>query len=347
MSRPPPSPAKPLNRAGLAVDAYKGAKSTLCPGCGHDAITASLVKVLWESGIEPWRLAKMSGIGCSSKTPAYFSAGSWAFNACHGRMPPVATGAVIANRTLIPLGVSGDGDTASIGLAHFAHAIRRNVPLCYVVENNGVYGLTKGQFSATADRGSRLRSGEENPFAPVDPCTMALELGCGFVARSFAADKRQLESILRAALAYRGTSVVDVISPCVTFNNHEGSNRSYDWGRANEKPVVEVGFVPSWEVAEVEIPEGESRAVDLPDGSRVTIRKLEAGFDTADAEGAWTRLRRAREAGEFLTGIFHLRTGLPAFDETCGLVEEPLASLPESRLRLSREALAEVMESLR
>jgi 2-oxoglutarate ferredoxin oxidoreductase subunit beta len=335
-----------VNRIGLASDAYKGAKSTLCPGCGHDAITASLVKVLWESGIEPHRLAKMSGIGCSSKTPAYFSGASWAVNSCHGRMPTLATGAVVANRGLLALGVSGDGDTASIGLGHFSHAIRRNVPLCYVVENNGVYGLTKGQFSATAGRGAKLRSGDVNPFEPVDCCTLAMELGCGFVARAFAADKKQLESILRAALAWRGTAVVDVMSPCVTFNNHDGSTMSYDYGRANEKPVVEVGFVPAWETKDVELPEGEARTVDLPDGSRVILRKLEAGFDTSDAPAAWRRIREARAKGEFLTGIFHIKPGRPAFDESLELVEEPLAFLPAERLRPPPEALDEVMRSL-
>ena len=343
---PAPTPAVKTNRLGLPLEAYKGAKSTLCMGCGHDAITASLVRVLWECGVEPSRIAKMSGIGCSSKTPAYFSGGSWAVNSCHGRMPPVATGAVVANRSLLPLGVSGDGDTASIGLGHFSHAIRRNVPLCYVVENNGVYGLTKGQFSATADLGSRLKTGEENRSEPVDVCTLALELGCGFVARSFAADKRQLEAILKAALSYRGTSVVDVVSPCVTFNNHEGSTKSYDWGRENEKAIVEVGFVPAWETAEVEIPEGEARTVELPDGSRIRLRKLEAGFDTSDPTVAWRRLREARAKGEFLTGLLHLQPGRPAFDEALGLVDEPLAFLPESRLRPPREALDEVMRSL-
>ena len=343
---PPPRPGPARNRLGLAQDSYRGAKTTLCQGCGHDAITASLVRVLWEAGVEPERLAKMSGIGCSSKTPAYFSGGSWAVNACHGRMPPVATGAAVANRGLLPLGVSGDGDTASIGLGHFAHAIRRNVPLIYVIENNGVYGLTKGQFSATADRGSRLKSGEENRAEAVDCCTLALELGCGFVARSFAADKRQLESILKAALAWPGTAVVDVISPCVTFNNHDGSTKSYDWGRENELPVVEVGWVPPWETVEVEIPEGEARSVDMPDGSRVVLRKLEADFDTADADLARRRLRAAREKGEFLTGLFHLRPGRPTFVEGLGLVPEPLSSLPEARLRPPRAALDEAMRDL-
>ncbi|MCK6480449.1 MAG: 2-oxoacid:ferredoxin oxidoreductase subunit beta [Planctomycetaceae bacterium] len=335
-----------VNRIGLPQDAYKGGKSTLCPGCGHDAVTASLIRVLFESGVEPWRLAKMSGIGCSSKTPGYFSSGSWAFNACHGRMPPVATGAVVANRTLLPLGVSGDGDTASIGLGHFVHALRRNVPLCYVVENNGVYGLTKGQFSATADRGAKLRGGEENTFEPVDVCTLALELGCGFVARSFAADKRQLETLLKAALSFPGTSVLDVVSPCVTFNDHEGSTRSYAWGREREHPVVEVGFVPHWEAPEVEIPAGEVREVPLPDGSLVRIRKVEEGFDTADAAGAWRRLREARARGEFLTGLFHLATGRPTFVEGLDLVEEPLALLPEGRLRPPRSALEDALDGL-
>ena len=347
---PPPTPAPPakaLNHRGLPMDSYKGGKSTLCQGCGHDAITASIVKVLWESGVEPHLVAKMSGIGCSSKTTAYFSGGSWAVNAVHGRMPSVATGALVANRSLLPIGVSGDGDTASIGMGQFVHALRRNVPLLYIVENNGVYGLTKGQFSATADIGSRLKSGDVNPYEAIDLCTLAIELGCGFVARGFAADKRQLDGLLHAALAYRGTAVVDVVSPCVTFNNHEGSTRSYDWGREREKPVVEVGFVPAWEIPEVDIPEGEARSVDMPDGSRVVIRKLEPGFDTSDPAAAWMRLREARTKREFLTGLFHLRTGHPTLDETLDLVDEPLVSLPPERLRPSKAALDEVMESLK
>jgi len=344
----PPAPAaKPQNRIGLVQDAYKGLESTLCNGCGHDAITASLVRTLWEMDVEPHRVAKMSGIGCSSKTTAYFLNGAWGFNAVHGRMPSVATGALLANRTLLPVGVSGDGDTASIGMGQFVHLIRRNVPIVYVIENNGVYGLTKGQFSATADRGSKSKWGVVNEMEPIDCCGLAIELGCGFVARSFAADKKQLESVLKAALAYRGTAVVDVVSPCVTFNNHPGSTKSYDWGREHEKHIHEVGFVPHWQQVEVDVPDGESRSIEMPDGSRIVLRKVDRDFDPTVAMEAVRLLRESRGRGEFLTGIFHLRTGQPTFDQQLGLVEEPLATLPEARVRPPRAVLEAVMHSLK
>jgi 2-oxoglutarate ferredoxin oxidoreductase subunit beta len=348
-SSPAPAPAAPVrakNRLGLAQDVYKGAESTLCNGCGHDAITASLLKTLWEMGVEPHRIAKMSGIGCSSKTTAYFVGSAWGFNAVHGRMPSVATGALLANRTLIPVGVSGDGDTASIGLGQFAHLIRRNLPILYVIENNGVYGLTKGQFSATADRGSKSKWGLENEMEPIDCCGLAVELGCGFVARSFAADKKQLEQVLRAAIAYRGTALVDVISPCVTFNNHPGSTKSYDWGREHATHIHEVGFVAPWEQPPVEVPEGEARTVPMPGGGSVILRKVGADFDPTDAHAASRLLRESREKGEFLTGIFHLRSGEATFDEQLHLVDAPLATLPQSVTRPGREVLEALMKGL-
>ena len=242
--------APKTNRLGLTVKDYKGGVSTLCKGCGHDVITNTIISAFYEMGVEPHMVAKLSGIGCSSKTPAYFLDQAWGFNAVHGRMPAVATGAAVANRKLVNIGISGDGDTASIGMGQFVHLMRRNVPLIYIVENNGVYGLTKGQFSATADEGSTLKNGTECDLPAIDLCTMAIELGCGFVARSFSADRKQLLQILKAAIAFGGTCMLDVMSPCVTFNNHEGSTKSYDWGRDHEGPVHEVGFVPNWGRAE-------------------------------------------------------------------------------------------------
>jgi len=329
------------------MEVYKGLESTLCNGCGHDAITSSIVRVLWEMGVEPHRVAKMSGIGCSSKTTAYFLSSSWGFNAVHGRMPSVATGALLANRNLLPVGVSGDGDTASIGMGQFVHMLRRNIPILYIIENNGVYGLTKGQFSATADRGSKSKGGAVNDMEPVDCCSLAIELGCGFVARSFAADKKQLEQVLKAGIAYRGTAIVDVVSPCVTFNNHPGSTKSYDWGRAHEMPLQELGFVPFWETKEVEVPAGQSRIVELPDGSRIVLRTVGPDLDVADPDQALKLLRRSREKGEFLTGLFHVGKTVPPFDDQLRLVDEPLASLPESRLRPPPEALKAILDELR
>ncbi len=341
-----PRPAA-VNRLGLPLTPYKGLDSTLCNGCGHDAITGSIIRCLWEMDVPPHLLAKMSGIGCSSKTTAYFGNDSWGFNAVHGRMPSVATGALLANRLLRPVGVSGDGDTASIGMGQFIHAIRRNLPIVYIIENNGVYGLTKGQFSATADRGSKAKGGVVNEMEPVDCCSLAIELGCGFVARTFAADKKQLDQILKAALAWTGTAIVDVVSPCVTFNNHPGSTKSYDYGREHEQPIHEVGFVPHWQPADVDVPEGSVQSVAMPDGSTIRLRKLEREFDPTDAMEAVRVLHRAHAAGEFLTGIFHVRREPePAFDDQLNLVEVPLATLPQEVVRPPRAALDEVMREL-
>src|SRR5881394_1352901 len=235
----PPAPPKNVNRFGLSIADYKGADSTLCAGCGHDAITAQIIKAFYEYGVEPHRVAKMSGIGCSSKTPAYFLSQSHGFNGVHGRMPALATGVMLANQTLISIGVSGDGDTASIGMGQFVHLLRRNIPMIYIVENNGVYGLTKGQFSATADLGSKKKDGLINELPPIDLCGLAIELGCGFVARSFAGDPKQLVALLKAAASHKGTAVLDVISPCVTFNNHEGSTKSYKYAKEQEVQLHE------------------------------------------------------------------------------------------------------------
>jgi 2-oxoglutarate ferredoxin oxidoreductase subunit beta len=336
-----------VNRIGLTAADYKGSKSTLCPGCGHDAITNSIVTAAFELGLEPHRLAKLSGIGCSSKTPAYFMSRSFAFNAVHGRMPSIATGVHIANRTLQILGISGDGDTASIGIGQFVHLIRRNVPVAYLIENNGVYGLTKGQFSATADVGTKAKSGRINELMPIDLCAVAIELGCGFVARSFSGDPKQLRPILKAALSHRGTAVVDILSPCVTFNNHEGSTKSYDNVKEHDAPLHDVNYIPAHDQITVDYEPGETREVRLFDGSRVMLKKLEADYDPHDGMRAMTTLRRARDEGKFVTGILYLNADKPAFDQEVGMVDEPLSSLPLERVRPPREALAEILAGLR
>jgi len=341
------SSAPKVNPLGLAKKDYDGVASTLCNGCGHDAITAALIQALWEDGMNPYKVAKMSGIGCSSKTTAYFLNKAWGFNAVHGRMPSVATGALVANRTLIGVGVSGDGDTASIGIGQFVHAVRRNVPLTYVVENNGVYGLTKGQFSATSERGAKSKYGDVNPSEGIDLCSLALELGASFVARSFSADKKQLVPLLKAALKHNGTAIVDVVSPCVTFNNHPESTRSYDWGREHEQAINEVGYVNPWETPEVDVPAGEAVKVAMPDGGHIVIRKLERDFDPRDKKAAAKLLAEAREKGEFLTGLFYVATGVPSLVDSLNLPQTPLALLPQSEVRPGREVLDAVMESFR
>jgi len=334
------------NRIGLTVADYRGAKSTLCPGCGHDAITGSIIQATFEAGLEPHRVAKLSGIGCSSKTPAYFLSRSHGFNAVHGRMPSIATGVSVANRSLTLLGVSGDGDTASIGLGQFLHLVRRNVPLLYIVENNGVYGLTKGQFSATADVGSKAKSGRVNELMPIDVCALAIELGCGFVARSFSGDPKQLRPILKAALSHRGTAVVDVISPCVTFNNHEGSTRSYLNVKEHDAPLHDITYIPRYENIEVDYEPGESREVTLHDGSRITLKKLGEDYDPGDALHALETIHHGRQEDKFVTGLLYADPEKEPFEEDLRLVDAPLASLPLDRVRPPREVLDEVMSAL-
>src|SRR5213082_2060716 len=246
------TPGPKTNRIGLAVMDYKGGRTTLCAGCGHNAISERIIDAMFEMGVQPERLAKFSGIGCSSKSPAYFLSRSHSFNSVHGRMPSVATGALLANRSLMGIGVSGDGDTASIGMGQFVHLMRRNLPIIYIIEDNGVYGLTKGQFSATADLGSKLKTGVINDLPPVDTCAMAITLGATFVGRSFSGDKRQLHAVLKAAIAHRGTSMLDVVSPCVTFNDHEGSTKSYKYMKDHEEPLQDINFVPVFEEINVE-----------------------------------------------------------------------------------------------
>jgi 2-oxoglutarate ferredoxin oxidoreductase subunit beta len=338
--------APPTNRIGLTLADYKGAPSTLCDGCGHDAITAQIIKAFYELGTEPHMVAKLSGIGCSSKTPAYFLNRSHGFNSVHGRMPSVATGVSMANHTLTMIGVSGDGDTASIGLGQFCHLIRRNVPMIYIVENNGVYGLTKGQFSATADLGSKAKSGVLNELPPIDLCGLAIELGCSFVGRSFAGDPKQLVALLKAAGSHRGTCVIDVISPCVTFNNHEGSTKSYKYAKEMETPLHELGFVPFFEQISVDYEPGSVQEVEMHDGSKIRLKKTERDYDPTDEINAMVTIKKAHANKEFLTGLLYINENKEDFTTIMNVGEAPLATLPESVTRPAKSVLDEVMAQL-
>jgi 2-oxoglutarate ferredoxin oxidoreductase subunit beta len=339
--------APPSNRIGLTVKEYGGLKSTLCVGCGHDVITRQITQALYEMGVDPRMVGKMSGIGCSSKTTAYFADRGHGFNAVHGRMPAVATGAALVNPQLLYIGVSGDGDTASIGAGQFVHLLRRNVPMVYIVENNGVYGLTKGQFSATADLGSQLKTGVVNDLPAIDLCALAIELGCGYVARSFSGDMKQLVALIKGAIAHRGTALLDVISPCVTFNNHETSTKSYKWAKDHEEPIQEIGFVPYFDEIKVDYDPGTTQDVRLHDGSHIRLKKLRANYDATDKGAAFGLLHEARQKNEFLTGLMYVEPTKKDFLSLLGLPDEPLATLPMERVRPPREALTAMMDELR
>ncbi len=343
---PPITPQK-LNRVGLEVAAYKGNRTTLCAGCGHNAITERIIEAFYEMGVQPHRVVKMSGIGCSSKSPAYFLSRSHGFNAVHGRVPSVTTGAVLANRDLVALGVSGDGDTASIGIGQFVHLMRRNLPVIYIIEDNGVYGLTKGQFSATADVGSKLKTGVINDLPAIDTCALAIQLGATYVARSFSGDKKQLLALLEGAIAHRGTVMLDVISPCVTFNDHEGSTKSYSYVKDHDEPLADVSFVPFFEDINVDYDPGTTTDITLHDGSHMLLRKLSIDYDPTDKVGALRALIEAHHKGEVVTGLFYVDTERESFIDLLNLVDEPLATLPESRVRPSKSVLDELMEGLR
>ncbi len=340
-------PPKKVNRLGLEVLVYKGSKTTLCAGCGHNAISERIIECFYELGVDPMNVAKFSGIGCSSKSPAYFLGQSHGFNGVHGRMPAIATGAILANRNLFALGVTGDGDTASIGIGQFMHLVRRNVPMIYVIEDNGVYGLTKGQFSATADVGSTLKTGTVNHLPPFDCCALALKWGATFVARSFSGDKKQLQAILKTAIAHRGLSVVDVISPCVTFNDHDGSTKSYSYLKDHEEALHELDFVPFFDDISVEIPEGDIRDVRMHDGSLLRIRKLGRDFDPTTKLAALSALEEAEAKGEVLTGVLYVQPEKPTFIDMLEMDDAPLATLPQSKTRPSKTALDQIMEELR
>jgi 2-oxoglutarate ferredoxin oxidoreductase subunit beta len=342
-----PEPGKKTNRIGLELQPYRGGKTTLCAGCGHNAISERIIDAFFEMGIDPRQVIKLSGIGCSSKSPAYFLGASHGFNTVHGRMPSVGTGALLANRTLRAIGVSGDGDTGAIGIGQFVHLMRRNVPIIYIIEDNGCYGLTKGQFSPTADLGSTLKTGVVNDLTPIDTCALAIELGASFVARSFSGDKRQLLSILKASLSHRGTALIDVISPCVTFNDHEGSTKSYAYAKDHDEPLGEVSFVPFFEDISVDYEPGTTTEVRMHDGSRLYLKKMAEDYDPTDSLNAIRMIKETARRGEFATGILYIESDKPDFLSLLNVVDEPLATLPLERVRPGREALEEIMESLR
>src|ERR1700678_4651213 len=308
-----PKPAVKTNRIGLQVLDYRGGKTTLCAGCGHNVISERIIDAFYEMGVKPERLMKLSGIGCSSKSPAYFMSRSHSFNSVHGRMPSVATGALLANRTMKALGVSGDGDTASIGIGQFVHMMRRNLPIIYIIEDNGVYGLTKGQFSATADLGSTLKTGVINDLPPIDTCALAIMLGATFVGRSFSGDKKQLQTMLKAALSHRGTVLLDVISPCTTFNDHEGSTKSYKFVKDHEEPLHDLNFVPHFDEINVDYDEGDSVNVTMNCGSTLRLRKLESDYDPTDKTEAIKLIMESHKVGDVLTGVLYLNTTPPNF----------------------------------
>ncbi len=335
------------NLIGLAKVDYNGLPTTLCQGCGHNSIASQVIQVAFELSVKPHEMIKLSGIGCSSKSPAYFLGQSHGFNGLHGRMPSLATGALLANHHLRGIGVSGDGDTASIGLGQFKHLLRRNVRMVYIVENNGVYGLTKGQFSATADEGQALKYAGVNDLPPIDICMEAVIAGCGFVARSFSGDAKQVRELLKAALSHRGTAVLDIISPCVAFNNHDTSTKSYGYGKDHEAPLHDFGWVPPAEEIAIEAYEpGEMRVVEMHDGSHIQLRKLEEDYDPTDKLGALHRLQWAQEQQEFITGLIYYDPERPSLAEVSRLSDTPLALLDGERIRPSAQALREIMVRL-
>src|SRR5918995_1542117 len=325
-------PALQKNAVGLTRRDYEGAITTLCAGCGHDSITAAVIQAFWELSIPPHRVAKLSGIGCSSKTPAYFLREAHGFNGVHGRMPALATGANAANGDLTYIGVSGDGDSLSIGLGQMCHAIRRNVNLLYMLENNGVYGLTKGQFSASADRGSLSKKGEANTMEAIDGALLALTLGCTFVARSFSGDKGQLVPLIKAGLAHSGFAFIDVISPCVTFNDHEGSTKSYAYTREHNVEIVQADFVPPAEEIRTEYEAGDVRNVMMHDGSWVRLRKVAPDYDATDRDKAYGFIRERQRAGEILTGLLYISPESKDMHAQSETIASALVDVPYDKL---------------
>ena len=340
-------PSLQPNKLGLTVRDYEGSMSTLCAGCGHDSITAAIVRAFHELDTPPHMVAKLSGIGCSSKTPTYFISGAHGFNSAHGRMPAIATGAAAANRDLTYIGVSGDGDSLSIGLGQMCHAIRRNVNMLYVIENNGVYGLTKGQFSASADVGSKSKRGEANSQAPIDPVMLALSIGSTFVARAFSGDKGNLIPILKAGLRHNGFALIDVISPCVTFNDHEGSTKSYLYTRKHQLPVVEADFVAPREEITADVTDKQVTQVTMHDGSSVRLRRVAPDYDPTNREKVWQYLYERQREGEIPVGLLFLDEKSVEMHAGNRTVDGPLTALPFERLCPGSAALAELMEEYR
>jgi 2-oxoglutarate/2-oxoacid ferredoxin oxidoreductase subunit beta len=336
------------NALGLEVKNYGGSPSTLCTGCGHDSISNHIIQACFQSDIAPWQIAKMSGIGCSSKIPAYFMSQSFAFNSMHGRMAPISTGAKVVQPNLYFLGVSGDGDTANIGLGGFVHLLRRNLPMVYIVANNGVFGLTKGQFSATADRGAKLKTGDTNIFENVDLCSIALDSGCTFVARSFSGDAKQMVPLLKAALRHNGTAFIDVISPCITFNNHDGSTKSYTYVKEHDIALQELGFVAPGEEPKVEYSEGESTQVELVDGSHLYLKKLDSrNHDVRNREGAHQVLAESRQKGELLTGLFFVDEKQETLVDKLNMPKKGIANLTNEELSVRQDQFLGVLKSFK
>jgi len=340
-------PEAPKNTLGLTTKAYEGGISTLCAGCGHDSISAAIMQAVWGLNIEPHRVAKMSGIGCSSKSPNYFLSKAHGFNSVHGRMPSVTTGANVANRDLLYIGVSGDGDTASIGMGQFAHVIRRNLNMTYIVENNGCYGLTKGQDSATADEGSKSKKGKVNPFESIDLVALALELGATFVARSFSGDKEQLVPLLKAAMSHKGFAIIDVVSPCVTFNNHPGSTKSYDYTRDHVQAGSVVDFVPMAQEITLDQIKGSTQNVELHNGDSVRLSKLSDNYNPTDRVNAIKVLHEHKQADKLLTGLIYLEPESDNFHDILNLPDTPLNQLQADTLCPGNSALEEINTGLK
>ena len=340
-------PSLPKNALGLTRRDYEGGMSTLCAGCGHDSVTAAIIEAVWQLAIRPEQLAKLSGIGCSSKTTAYFVSGGHGFNSVHGRMPSIATGAAAANRDLYYIGVSGDGDTLSIGFGQFAHAIRRNINMLYMIENNGVYGLTKGQFSASADVGSKAKRGEENVQQPIDPVLTALTLGCSFVARSFSGDKEQLVPLIMAGLTHRGFALIDVLSPCVTFNDHEGSTKSYEFVRDNYDAVVHADFVAPAQEITARYAEGEAMPVTMHDGSRILLRKLDPAYDPTNRDKAFSYVREKQSHGEYVTGLIYIDPKGSEFHDANGTAKTPMNQVDFKKLTPGSAGMEKIMARYR
>jgi 2-oxoglutarate ferredoxin oxidoreductase subunit beta len=343
-----PSNGRPanVNKIGLTQQEYRGGESTLCQGCGHNSITSQIIAAAYDLSIKPNEIIKVSGIGCSSKTPAYFLTRSHGFNTLHGRMPSVATGATLANRDMLAIGVSGDGDTGSIGFGQFKHMLRRNVPMVYIVENNGVYGLTKGQFSATADLGQTLKYAGTNELPPIDVCIEALIADCGFVARSFAGDAKQVRELLKIAMSYKGTAVLDIISPCVTFNNHDESTKSYGYGKEHEERIQEIEFIQVFDEIAVDYEPGTERIVKMHDGPAIKLKKLARDYDPTSKWRALELLEQARAKQEFITGLLYINEDRQTLPELMDLTVTPLAALPEARLRPQRAAFEQILAEM-
>jgi 2-oxoglutarate/2-oxoacid ferredoxin oxidoreductase subunit beta len=340
--------ATQVNLAGLTKTEYRGAPSTLCQGCGHNSIASQIIAAAYELNIVPENMVKFSGIGCSSKSPTYFLSRSFGFNGLHGRMPSIATGAMFGDVSLKGIGVSGDGDTASIGMGQFKHLLRRNMDLVYIVENNGVYGLTKGQFSATAERGLNLKYQGTNPFSPIDICAEAILSGASFVARSFAGDPKQVKELLKAAISHKGIAVLDIISPCVTFNNDDHAMHSYGWAKDHEAPLHDISYIaPAEEIMlEDEFFPGQVREVELHDGSQIILKKLERDYDPTDRQQALLALEEAYRNNWLNTGLIYVNTNLPTLAEIHNLPAEPLNRMPESKLRPGRETMQKINDMM-